>query len=138
RLIVRKTDAWVRTDRTMLARILNNLVSNALRYTDEGGVLVGVRHQDSGRLRIDVWDTGTGIAPEHQAQVFDEFYQVSSCGDDGGERKRGLGLGLATVRRLAELVGCDVRLASRPRVGTVVSVVLDTSQARLGPTDEPA
>lgn len=138
RLIVRKTDAWVRTDRTMLARILNNLVSNALRYTDEGGVLVGVRHQDSGRLRIDVWDTGTGIAPEHQAQVFDEFYQVTSCGDDGGERKRGLGLGLATVRRLAELVGCDVRLASRPRVGTVVSVVLDTSQARLGPTDEPA
>ena len=93
---------------------------------------------DFNYLSEDVWDTGTGIAPEHQAQVFDEFYQVSSCGDDGGERKRGLGLGLATVRRLAELVGCDVRLASRPRVGTLVSVVLDTSQARLGPTDEPA
>ncbi len=138
RLIVRKTDAWVRTDRTMLARILNNLVSNALRYTDEGGVLVGVRHQDDGRLRIDVWDTGTGIAPEHQSQVFDEFYQVSQCGDDGGERKRGLGLGLATVRRLAELVGCEVRLASKPRRGTLVSIVLDSSQAGATASDEPA
>ena len=138
RLIVRKTDAWVRTDRTMLARILNNLVSNALRYTDEGGVLVGVRHQDDGRLRIDVWDTGTGIAPEHQAQVFDEFYQVSRCGDDGGERKRGLGLGLATVRRLAELVGCEVRLASKPRRGTLVSIVLDSSQAGDNAGDDAA
>jgi signal transduction histidine kinase/CheY-like chemotaxis protein len=138
RLIVRKTDAWVRTDRTMLARILNNLVSNALRYTDEGGVLVGVRHQDDGRLRIDVWDTGTGIAPEHQSQVFDEFYQVSACGDDGGERKRGLGLGLATVRRLAELVGCEVRLASKLRRGTLVSLVLDSSQAGVSASEEPA
>ena len=138
RLIVRKTDAWVRTDRTMLARILNNLVSNALRYTDEGGVLVGVRHQDNGRLRIDVWDTGTGIAPEHQPQVFDEFYQVSPCGDEGGERKRGLGLGLATVRRLAELVGCEVRLASRLRRGTLLSLVLDSSQAGTTGNDEPA
>lgn len=138
RLSVRKTDAWVRTDRTMLARILNNLVSNALRYTDEGGVLVGVRHQDGGRLRIDVWDTGTGIAPEHQAQVFDEFYQVSHCSDETGERKRGLGLGLATVRRLAELVGCEVRLASRLRRGTLVSIMLDRSQAGAGAGEEPA
>ena len=138
RLIVRKTDAWVRTDRTMLARILNNLVSNALRYTDEGGVLVGVRHQHDGRLRIDVWDTGSGIAPEHQAQVFDEFYQVSQCSDETGERKRGLGLGLATVRRLAELVGCEVRLASRLRRGTVVSLRLDAGQVGAGAGDEPA
>ena len=137
RLIVRKTDAWVRTDRTMLARILNNLVSNALRYTDEGGVLVGVRHQGDGRLRIDVWDTGTGIAPEHQAQVFDEFYQVNQCSDEAGERKRGLGLGLATVRRLAELVGCEVRLASKPRRGTLVSLVLDASHAGVSIGDEP-
>ena len=138
RLIVRKTDAWVRTDRTMLARILNNLVSNALRYTDEGGVLVGVRHQHNGQVRIDVWDTGSGIAPEHQVQVFDEFYQVSACGDDGGERKRGLGLGLSTVRRLAELVACEVRLASRPRRGTLVSIVLDSSLAGASAADEPA
>ena len=124
RLIVRKTDAWVRADRTMLTRILNNLVSNALRYTDEGGVLVGVRHQASGQVRIDVWDTGHGIAPEHQTRVFEEFYQVSHEHAHPGERQRGLGLGLATVRKLAELVGCRISLASTPERGTVVSLSL--------------
>jgi signal transduction histidine kinase len=124
RLIVRKTDAWVRTDRTMLARILNNLVSNALRYTDEGGVLLGVRHQDSGQVRIDVWDSGRGIAPEHQQRVFDEFYQVARNPEHQGEHQRGLGLGLATVRKLAELVDCQVQLASWPQRGTRISVSL--------------
>ena len=124
RLIVRKTDAWVRADRTMLTRILNNLVSNALRYTDEGGVLVGVRHQATGQVRIDVWDTGHGIAPEHQTRVFEEFYQVSHEHAHPGERQRGLGLGLATVRKLAGLVGCRISLASTPERGTVVSLSL--------------
>ena len=124
RLIVRKTDAWVRADRTMLTRILNNLVSNALRYTDEGGVLVGVRHQRSGQVRIDVWDTGHGIAAEHQPRVFGEFYQVSHEHDHPGERQRGLGLGLATVRKLAELLDCRVSLASTPGRGTLMSVSL--------------
>ncbi|HWS78448.1 MAG TPA: ATP-binding protein, partial [Thermomonas sp.] len=124
RLIVRKTDAWVRADRTMLTRILNNLVSNALRYTDDGGVLVGVRHQRSGQVRIDIWDTGHGIAPEHQPRVFEEFYQVSHEHAQPGERQRGLGLGLATVRKLAELLGSPISLASTPRRGTVVSLWL--------------
>ena len=124
RLIVRKTDVWVRTDRTMLARILNNLVSNALRYTDEGGVLLGVRHQSSGQVRIDVWDSGRGIAPEHQQRVFDEFYQVARNLEHQGEHQRGLGLGLATVRKLAELVDCQVQLASWPQRGTRISVLL--------------
>lgn len=127
RLIVRKTDAWVRCDRTMLARMLNNLVSNALRYSDDGGVLVGVRQLDSGQVRIDVWDTGSGIEPEHQQRVFDEFYQVKRSHDHAGERKRGLGLGLATVRRLAELVGCEVDLASRVGRGTCVRLTLDAA-----------
>lgn len=124
RLIVRKTDVWVRTDRTMLARILNNLVSNALRYTDEGGVLMGVRHQDSGQVRIDVWDNGRGIAPEHQQRVFDEFYQVARKHEHFGESERGLGLGLATVRKMAELVDCEVQLASWLQRGTRISVLL--------------
>ncbi len=127
RLVVRKTDAWVRGDRTMLARILNNLVSNALRYTDSGGVLIGVRHQDHQQVRIDVWDTGCGIAPEHQQRVFDEFYQVKQATVAAGERKRGLGLGLATVRRLAELCGCALTLSSRPGRGTLVSITLARS-----------
>src|SRR3546814_3458392 len=71
RLQLRKTDAWVRCDRVMLARILNNLVCNAIRYTNSGGVLVGARRQ-SGGLRIDVWDTGPGIADrseEHTSEL---------------------------------------------------------------------
>ena len=127
RLVVRKTDAWVHGDRTMLARILNNLVSNALRYTEEGGVLVGVRLHAGGKVRIDVCDTGCGIAPEHQHRVFEEFYQVKQGRDRTGERKRGLGLGLATVQKLAEMNGCTVRLTSRVGRGTRVSVVIEAS-----------
>jgi signal transduction histidine kinase len=123
RLIMRATDLWVRSDRTMLARILNNLVSNALRYTNEGGVLVVARQRLDGTVRVDVWDTGTGIAPEHQARVFDEFYRVE-C-HSGGERDtgphRGLGLGLATVQRLAELLDTQVQLKSTPGRGSVFS-----------------
>lgn len=123
RLIMRTTDVWVRSDRTMLARILNNLVSNALRYTHEGGVLVVARRRSDGTVRLDVWDTGTGIAPEHQARVFDEFYRVECHGNhehDTGPR-RGLGLGLATVQRLAELLDTQVQLKSTPGRGSVFS-----------------
>ena len=125
RLVLRKTGAWVHCDRTMLGRILNNLISNALRYTDSGGVLVGVRHQASGQVRIDVWDTGCGIAPEHQQRVFEEFYQVRTPAGRTGEGARGLGLGLATVRRLVDLVGGRIALASRPGKGTRVALWLD-------------
>ena len=112
----------------MLARILNNLVSNALRYTREGGVLVGVRHAPAGRVRIDVWDTGSGIKQEDQQRVFDEFYQVGRTEEGDAERRRGMGLGLSTVRRLSELIDCQVRLLSRPGRGTVVSLELPASR----------
>lgn len=122
RLIMRTTDLWVRSDRTMLSRILNNLVSNALRYTGRGGVLVVARHREDGTVRVDVWDTGSGIAPEHQMRVFDEFYRVEchSNEHDVG-RRRGLGLGLATVQRLAELLDTQVLLKSKPGRGSVFS-----------------
>ncbi|HEY2622430.1 MAG TPA: hybrid sensor histidine kinase/response regulator [Dyella sp.] len=123
RLIMRATDVWVRSDRTMLSRILNNLVSNALRYTSKGGVLVVARRRCDGTVRLDVWDTGSGIAPEHQARVFDEFYRVECHGTnehDTGTR-RGLGLGLATVQRLAELLDTQVLLKSHPGRGSVFS-----------------
>lgn len=131
RLVVRKTDLWVNNDRTMLTRILNNLVSNALRYTKAGGVLVGARQRASGNIRIDVWDTGSGIAPEHQQRVFDEFFQVRPPSAPSDTRKRGLGLGLATVRKLAELTGCDITLASRLNRGTTVSIGLPACLAGL-------
>jgi signal transduction histidine kinase len=126
RLVVRTTPLWVRSDRTMLARILNNLVSNALRYTRCGGVLVGARRRADGGVRIDVWDTGPGIAPEHLQHIFDEFYRVE--GEPGATRqeggRRGLGLGLSTVQRLAELLGGRAEVKSRPGKGSVFSVVL--------------
>lgn len=128
RLILRKTDVCVHCDRTMLARILNNLVSNALRYTDEGGVLIGARYQKDGRVRIDVWDTGCGIAPEHQQRVFEEFFQVKPPQQRAGEHKRGLGLGLATVHKLAALTGSSISLASRVGRGTRISVTLPRCQ----------
>jgi len=140
RLIMRATDVWVRSDRTMLARILNNLVSNALRYTHEGGVLVVARRRSDGTVRLDVWDTGTGIAPEHQARVFDEFYRVECHGNhehDTGPR-RGLGLGLATVQRLAELLDTQVLLKSTPGRGSVFTFHLPQVAAQHVPhgTDE--
>ncbi|MBB3180778.1 hybrid sensor histidine kinase/response regulator [Variovorax sp. Sphag1AA] len=128
RLVVRKTDAWVRCDYVMLSRILNNLVSNSLRHTVEGGVLIGARRRRKG-IRIDVWDTGVGIAAHHQARVFEEFYQVEPQGGrPAGRDSRGMGLGLATVQRLAALLNTRVELSSRPNKGTCVRVMIRATE----------
>ncbi len=113
RLVVRHTDLWVRSDYFMLSRIVGNLVANAVRYTPHGGVLVAARRRGP-RVRIDVIDTGIGIAPEHQQRIFDEFYQVRSGAETAG---RGTGLGLATVQRLAGLLGLQIGLTSAPGRG---------------------
>jgi signal transduction histidine kinase len=138
RLVVRTTGLWVRCDRTMVARILNNLVSNALRYTRCGGVLVGARRRLDGTVRVDVWDTGLGIAPEHLQHIFDEFYRVESGPEAGRPEstRRGLGLGLSTVQRLAGLLGTRALVRSQPGRGTVFSITLPEVQA--GTTEVPA
>jgi signal transduction histidine kinase/CheY-like chemotaxis protein len=123
RLVVRKTDVWVRCDYVMLSRILNNLVSNSLRHTHEGGVLVGARLRGNG-VRIEVLDTGVGIAPQHQARVFEEFFQIDAHSRPGERGARGMGLGLATVQRLAGLLNTCVELSSRPGRGTSVRVLV--------------
>ncbi|MGE7137970.1 ATP-binding protein [Luteibacter sp. NPDC031894] len=130
RLVVRTTRLWVRSDRIMLARILNNLVSNALRYTRTGGVLVGARRQLDGSVRVDVWDTGLGIAQEHLQHIFDEFYRVEGGPDTGRPEgtRRGLGLGLSTVQKLAGLLGTRASVRSRPGKGTLFSIVLPEVQ----------
>ncbi len=120
RLVVRKTELWVRSDYVMLSRILNNLVSNALRHTVEGGVLIGARRRGKA-VRIDVLDTGIGIASQHQERVFEEFYQVDPQRQGG---TRGMGLGLATVQRLANLLNTRVELSSVPQRGTCVRVLV--------------
>jgi signal transduction histidine kinase len=119
-LRVAATRASVRSDPAMIERILRNLVVNAIRYTDSGGVLLGTRLR-GGDVAIDVVDTGIGIAPEHQARIFEEFYQVR---DSRGSRARsGMGLGLAIVRRLAALLDHRVVIDSRPGQGSRFTIV---------------
>ncbi|MEI7537151.1 MAG: ATP-binding protein [Comamonadaceae bacterium] len=115
-LRVRPCNAWVLSDPVQLRRILLNLLSNALRYTRAGNVLMACRVKDGGHSAwIEVWDTGIGIAPEHQAEVFREFYQVDNL---ARERSKGLGLGLNIVQRTARLLGHRLELCSRPGQGS--------------------
>ena len=108
------------SDPTLLYRILLNLMTNALRYTCEGGVLLACRLVEDGQqVRIEVWDSGIGIDPEHQQSIFKEFYQVDNAERDRG---KGLGLGLNIVERTAQLLGHRLQLDSRLGVGTRFSV----------------
>lgn len=131
-LTTRPTRLWVRSDRTMLTRMLNNLVSNALRFTHLGGALVGARRDVDGCVRIEVWDTGSGIAPRHLPSVFDEFYRIDDHADAGPDdgSQSGLGLGLATVQRLAELLDTQVMVKSRLGRGSVFHFQLPIADAR--------
>ena len=136
RLQVMPTAAWARSDFILFERILQNLVSNAVRYTERGGVLVGCRRRDDD-LRIDVCDTGPGIPKEQQASIFQEFYQLAAAGP---ERRGGLGLGLAIVDRLGRLLDHPVELRSRPGHGSRFSITLPQTAAprETGqPTDMP-
>lgn len=122
------------SDRVLLERILANLVSNAIRYTEVGRVLVGCRRR--GRiLRIMVADTGIGIAPEHHEAIFDEFYRVS---DTQSHAKHSLGLGLNIARRLSEILGHELELASEVEKGTVFHIDVPIGNVWHSGTGEPA
>ncbi len=114
RLIFARSSLWSYSDPILVERILANLVSNALRNTDLGGVLVGARRAGKDWIRIEVRDTGKGIPHEFQSRIFEEYFQL-----DNPERHRdkGLGLGLAIVTRLARLLGSQVRVRSEPGQG---------------------
>jgi signal transduction histidine kinase len=115
-------------DPLLLDRVVRNLLSNAIRYTNDGGVVVAAR-QRGDRLRFEVWDTGLGIRPHEQERIFDEFYQVSTDAPplDPTQRK-GLGLGLAIVRRLARVMDAPLSLRSVPGRGTVFAVEIPLGQ----------
>ncbi len=131
RLRLRSNELWVMSDPTLLHRILLNLVSNALRYTGRGGVLVGCRRSRGGsHVWIEVWDTGVGIAPEHQQDIFREFYQI---GNPERDRSKGLGLGLNIVERTARLLGHPLQLCSIPGHGTRFRL-----EVPLAPPGDPA
>lgn len=120
-LRLRPTDLWVMSDATLVYRVLLNLVSNALRYTERGGVLVAARRRACGQVQLQVWDSGIGIAPQHQQAVFTEFYQVGNAARD---RTKGMGLGLSIVQRTAHLLEHPLTLSSRLGSGTCFSLSL--------------
>lgn len=119
-LRLRPTQLWVASDPHLLQRTLNNLVSNALRYTHAGGVLVAARKRDD-RCVIEVWDSGVGIADHRLDDIFTEFVQLDN---EGFPPHRGLGLGLAIVRRTAALLGHGLAVHSRLNHGSVFRVTV--------------
>jgi two-component system CheB/CheR fusion protein len=110
--------ASVRSDPRLLEQIVRNLLSNAVKYTRTGRILLGCRRRGA-NLRIEVWDTGPGIPEAQLGAIFDEFHQLDNPGRD---RNRGLGLGLAIVQRLADLLGHRLEVRSRVGKGSVFSV----------------
>ena len=115
---VQGLDAEVETDPILLERILRNLVDNAVKYTARGSVLVCAENRGPD-VRLAVRDTGPGIAPEERERIFEEFYQI---GNPERDRSRGLGLGLAIVRRLASLLGTDIELRTALGEGTEFAI----------------
>ena len=123
----------VNTDPLLLERVVRNLMANALRYTDRGGILITLRRRgDAAVLRV--VDTGIGIAPERQAEVFEEFVQLHNPERD---RNKGLGLGLAIVRRLTRLLGVSMTLRSHPGRGTAFTLRLPVATGDARPAESP-
>lgn len=112
------TDRHVWSDRTLLTSMVQNLLSNAIKYGEGRSVVVGTRLRD-GKIALEVWDQGPGIAPEHLSRVFDEFFQIRAMGapDVGG-----VGLGLSIVSRLSALMGLSAQICSQLGKGTRVSI----------------
>ena len=133
RLSVVSSGAWVRSDFILLERIVLNLVTNAVRYTARGGVVVGCRRRGE-RLRLEVWDSGIGIPEDQQQNIFGEFYQLA-----GPEpaRRGGLGLGLAIVDRLGRLLGHPVELTSVLGKGSRFSVSVPLVPEQRRPAEAP-
>lgn len=125
RLRGRTPDVEIVTDPTLLRRVLDNLVSNAIRFSRSGGVLVSVRPRSDHTL-LQVWDQGSGIAPANLPLIFDEFYQVKR--GDGGQG--GMGLGLAIVARAVQLLGGEINVRSQVGRGTCFSVRLPGVSSR--------
>lgn len=127
-----KTSVIVRSDPKYLRRIVQNLLSNAIRYTGTGTVLVGVRRRGNAAV-IEVRDTGPGIPEEHMPRIFEEFQRFHA----GGERQRNaMGLGLAIVQRAARLLGHRIGVESNSGVGSLFSVAVPQSSGSPAPQEE--
>lgn len=124
---------WVSSDREILLRILRNLVTNAVRYTDKGTITVSASLEDD-HIRISVKDTGSGIPEDKQGEIFREFKQLHNPERD---REKGLGLGLAIVKRLSDLMEYKLELTSSIGRGSVFSVLVPKTEAVAQNTDVP-
>ena len=130
RLRIRPSKAWIESDPALLQPILLNLVSNAIRYTQQGSILVACRPTlDGTQLRIEVRDSGVGIAPEHHEEIFQEFFQVDNPQRD---RNKGLGVGLSIVDRACRLLEHPHAIRSAPGCGSCFTVTLPLVPARAG------
>jgi len=118
------SSAVVFTDPRLLRRVLQNFLSNAVRYTQRGRIVMGCRRQP-GALRIEVWDTGPGIPQDKQQEIFEEFRRLDT---KDGHSERGLGLGLAIADRLSHLLGHPLGLRSKVGHGSVFSITVPLGQ----------
>lgn len=125
-----KTAAWVHSDAQMLRRILQNFLSNALRYTGEGKVLIGCRRQGD-QLCIEVWDTGPGIPASRLSEIFQEFRRLDT---PDKRNEKGLGLGLSIAERMSRVLNHPIQVRSWPGQGTVFSVTVPQVPAHRTPT----
>jgi signal transduction histidine kinase/integral membrane sensor domain MASE1/ActR/RegA family two-component response regulator len=121
-----QSDLVVRSDKRMLEEMIRNLLSNAIRYTDRGKILLGCRRAGD-KIRIEVWDTGIGIPGDQLPHIFEEYY----CDAERG----GFGLGLAIVRRLGEILGHRVDVRSTPGKGTGFSIEVPLGRACVGASE---
>ncbi|MEE4277388.1 MAG: PAS-domain containing protein [Halieaceae bacterium] len=131
RLRLRSSGLWLHSDRQLLARALQNLLANALKYSRAGTVLVGLRRRGA-LAEIQVIDQGPGVPLDSQAKIFEEFERLSSSSrsDALSGNGEGLGLGLSIVRRYAELLGLRLRFESVPGRGSLFSLAVPTAAPR--------
>ena len=131
-LVSKRCGAIVCTDPVLIERVLRNLVSNAARYTDRGRIVIGCRRRGAA-IAVQVIDTGRGIPLNEQKRVFQEYYQL---GNPQRDSTKGLGLGLAIVRRLTSLLNCGLTLHSEPGRGSRFEVTIPLAE-RQSPVAEP-
>jgi len=128
-LNVQMDDLIVESDYELLGRVIRNILSNAIKYTDTGSITISSSRQSTdGRALLEIKDTGIGIAADEQASIFSEYYQINNPERD---REKGFGLGLAIVKRLCNLLEIDCSLSSLPNIGTEFSLKIPSGDPAL-------
>ena len=133
----RETTAAAYADMSLVELILRNLITNAVRYTETGGLLIACRQRENQKLVIEVWDTGIGIPKEERTNIFREFHQL---GNPERDRQKGFGLGLPIAKGLSDTMDLKLSLNSKPSSGTVFRLYLPEAEISVVediPSDQP-